>query len=73
MIQPLLEGFDPARRPLLFSRGILACCALLETGRAQLSKSGQGLRRDQQFALPTAENSSVSRPLARLPGYPRVV
>src|SRR5260221_14683292 len=27
MINPLLEGFDPARRPLLFSRGILACCA----------------------------------------------
>src|SRR5260370_42225475 len=27
MINPLLEGFDPARRPLLFSCGILACCA----------------------------------------------
>jgi hypothetical protein len=24
MIKPLLEGFDPARRPLLFLRGILA-------------------------------------------------
>src|SRR5713101_3290858 len=28
MINPLLEGVDPARRPLLFSCGILACCAL---------------------------------------------
>jgi hypothetical protein len=27
MIDPLSEGFDPARRALLFSRGILACCA----------------------------------------------
>src|SRR5258705_8445934 len=27
MINPLLEGFDPPRRPLLFSCGILACCA----------------------------------------------
>jgi hypothetical protein len=26
MIKPLLEGFDPARRPLLFLRGIWACC-----------------------------------------------
>ncbi len=27
MINPLLEGVDPARRPLLFLCGILACCA----------------------------------------------
>src|SRR6185369_155732 len=36
MIRPLLEGFDPARRPLLFSRGILACSALLEDGAASI-------------------------------------
>jgi hypothetical protein len=73
MIQPLLEGFDPARRPLLFSRGILACCALLEEGAASIFQVWPGGRRDQQFALPMAETSSVSRPLARLPGYPGVV
>jgi hypothetical protein len=74
MIQPLLEGFDPARRPLLFSRGILACCALLEEGAASIFQIWPGgPRRDRQFALPIAENSSVSRPLARLRGYPGVV
>jgi hypothetical protein len=38
MINPLLEGFDPARTPLLFyvKFGLLR---LQETGRAQLSKS----------------------------------
>ena len=43
---------------------------LLETDRAQLSKSGN-VRRDQQFArtLPIGENSSVGRPLGRLRGY----
>jgi hypothetical protein len=73
MIQPLLEGFDPARRPLLFSRGILACCALLEEGAASIVQIWPGGRRDRQFALALAENSSVSRPLARLRGYPRVM
>jgi hypothetical protein len=28
LINPLLEGFDPARRPLLFLREIFAYCAL---------------------------------------------
>jgi hypothetical protein len=38
MINPLLEEFDPARRPLLFlwNFGLLR---LQETGRAQLRKS----------------------------------
>ncbi len=60
MINPLLEGFDPARRPLLFSCGILACCVFKETGRAQLSKSGYfGIgnflnRRKQLRQLPSA-------------------
>ena len=41
MINPLLEGFDPARRPLLFSCGILACCARARVRvAAQLPKSG---------------------------------
>ena len=39
MIKPLLEGFDPARRPLLFSVEFWPV-ARQETGRAQLSKSG---------------------------------
>jgi hypothetical protein len=36
MINPLLEGFDPTRRPLLFMWNLRP----LETARAQLSKSG---------------------------------
>jgi hypothetical protein len=73
MIKPLLEGFDPARRPLLFSRGILACCTLLETGGLNCPNLASGLRWDQQFAPLIAENSSVSWPLQRLRGYPRLV
>jgi hypothetical protein len=73
MIKRLLEGFDLAGTPLLFYVGarIFACCALLETGRARLSKSGKGLRRDRQFAhtLLIGENSSVSCLLRRLRGY----
>jgi hypothetical protein len=41
MIGPLLEGFDPARSPLLFLSGILASCAVRD-GSAQLSKSSNG-------------------------------
>jgi hypothetical protein len=46
LINPLLEGFDPARRPLLFSCGILACCAFKRrVGLVQI-----WLLRDRQFA-----------------------
>jgi hypothetical protein len=70
MIRPLLEGFDPARRPLLFSRGILACSALLEEGAASIFQIWQGLRRDRQFALPIPENTSVSWPPGAIAGVP---
>jgi len=50
MINPLLERFDPARRPLLFLSS-LAYCALLETGSGPIVQIWQGgLRPDQQFA-----------------------
>jgi hypothetical protein len=53
MIKPLLDGFDPAGRPLLFyvgSANFGLLCALRGTGLAQLSKSGKVIRRDQRFA-----------------------
>ena len=48
MIKPPLEGFDPARRPLLFSWNF-GSVRLSETDRCQLSKSDNGLHLDQQF------------------------
>lgn len=62
-IKPLLEGFDPARRPLLFLWNF-GLVRLLETGRAQVSKSGNGLRRDQQFARTVLKTRKHLRQLA---------
>jgi hypothetical protein len=47
MIGPLLERFDPARRPLLFSCGILARCA---SKRRSGSIVQIWLLRNRQFA-----------------------
>src|SRR5258705_9472822 len=51
MINPLLEGFDPARRPLLFSRGTLPVAPLpvapLRDGSGSIVQIW--LLRDRQF------------------------
>src|SRR5260370_382598 len=69
MINPLLEGFDPARRPLLFSCGILACCAFkfwpvapLRDGSGSIVQIWQ--LRDRQFARTLLNRR---KPLRQLP------
>jgi len=73
MIWPLLEGVDPARRPLLFCVEFWPVARCLRRGGLNCPNLASGLRWDQQFAPLIAENSSVSWPLQRLRGYPRVV